>query len=338
MDSNQLIFTVADRSYFALLKKDIHALAAEVSFSSERAGRVDIIVAELVSNLVKHGTGGHLIAKKILDVSHGAGIELISIDNGPGIDNVKKMMEDGESTKNTLGQGLGAMQRLSDQFEIYTQKDWGTILMTRIFKEEISAYKKPSPVALSSIVLPKPGEQLCGDGFFYRLTKDKLSIIVGDGLGHGPEAAKAVNAAIEAFKNNEENDPVEIIRMLHESVKRTRGLVATVAVFNFKEKCWSICGVGNIAARMSSFISTKAYMSYNGIIGHNIPRSMKIHEVPYEPGQTILLCSDGIKTRWDLSKYPAIGKNDLSILTAAIYKDHSRNTDDSSVIAVKLTL
>jgi len=179
---------------------------------------------------------------------------------------------------------------------------------------------------------------MCGDGFFYRLTKDKLSIIVGDGLGHGPEAAKAVNAAIEAFKNIEENNPVEIIRMLHESVKRTRGLVATVAIFNFKEKCWRICGVGNIAARMSSFISSKAYMSYNGIIGHNIPRSLKIHEVPYEPGQTILLCSDGIKTRWDLSKYPAIGKNDLSILTAAIYKDHSRNTDDSSVVAVKLTL
>ena len=45
MDSCQLIFTVADRSYFALLKKDIHALASEVGFSSERAGRVDIIVA-----------------------------------------------------------------------------------------------------------------------------------------------------------------------------------------------------------------------------------------------------------------------------------------------------
>ena len=133
-------------------------------------------------------------------------------------------------------------------------------------------------------------------------------------------------------------NPVEIIRTIHESVKRTRGLVATVAIFNFKEKCWRICGVGNIATRMSSFISTKAYVSYNGIIGHNIAGSMKIHEVPYEPGQTILLCSDGIKTRWDLAKYPAIGKNDLSILTAAIYKDHSRNTDDSSVVAVKLTL
>src|SRR5215204_5128502 len=112
MDNCQLIFTVADRSYFALLKKDIHVLAAEVGFSSERAGRVDIIVAELVSNLVKHGSGGHLLAKKVLDVNNGAGIELISIDDGPGIPNVKKMMEDGESTKNTLGQGLGAIQRL----------------------------------------------------------------------------------------------------------------------------------------------------------------------------------------------------------------------------------
>ena len=69
MDSSQLYFNVADRSYFALLKKDVHALAAEVEFSSERAGRIDIIVAELVSNLVKHGNGGYLIAKKIIDIN-----------------------------------------------------------------------------------------------------------------------------------------------------------------------------------------------------------------------------------------------------------------------------
>ena len=321
-----------------MLKKDVHALAAEVEFSSERAGRIDIIVAELVSNLVKHGNGGYLIAKKIIDINKGAGIELVSIDNGPGIANVKKMMEDGESTKNTLGQGLGAIQRLSDHCEIYTQKDWGTLLLTRIFQEEVREYKRPPAVSISSIVIPKSGEQVCGDGFFYKQTRDKLSILLGDGLGHGPEAAKAVNCAIDTFKRTEEDNPVEMIRIIHESVKRTRGLVATVANFDFKDKSWRICGVGNIATRMTSYISSKAYVSYNGIIGHNIAGSMKMHEVPYEPGQTIILCSDGIKTRWDLAKYPAITKNDLSILTAAIYKDHLRNTDDASVVAVKIAL
>ena len=79
-------------------------------------------------------------------------------------------------------------------------------------------------------------------------------------------------------------------------------------------------------------------MSYNGILGHNIPGSMKDQVIPFEQGQYLLLCSDGIKTKWELSNYPGIYKNDLSILSAAIYKDHTRDMDDASVVIVKINL
>src|SRR5918993_1236699 len=330
----QLIFDVADRSYFALLKKEIHGFALEMGFTKERTGKLDIIVAELVTNLVNHAGGGHLVVKKIIDPQEGTGIEFISIDNGPGIENLKRMMQDGVSTKNTLGQGLGAINRLSDFCEIYTQRNWGTVLLSRIFISQPVSDQKMPELTISSLVLPKPGEEVTGDGFYARNSKEKLSIFVGDGLGHGPEAAKAVNAAIDEFKRSIENDPVEIIRTLHESVRKTRGLVATVAIFNYKERCWRICGVGNIATRTSNFVSTKSYLSYNGIIGHNMPGTLKNHEVPYENGQTLFLCSDGINTRWDLFKFPGILKYDLSVITASIFKDHTRKNDDSSVVAV----
>lgn len=339
MDNPQLLFTVADRSYFALLKKEIHALAVDIGFSAERAGKVDIVVAELVSNLVKHANGGQLLVKQIKDKHRGGGIELVSMDNGSGITDLKRMMQDGVSTKNTLGHGLGSIQRLSDQCEIYTLKDWGTVILSRVFKEPREGQAKTPGVAeISSVVIPKPGETICGDGVYYKLTKEKLKLFVGDGLGHGPDAAKAVNEAINVFKNSVEEGPVDIIRQLHQSVRKTRGLVASVAIFNFKEKKWSICGVGNIAVKVNSFANTKNYVSHNGIIGHNIPNTMKDQEVPYEPNQTLILCSDGIKTRWELFKYPGILKNDLSVLTAALYKDHTRNTDDASVVAVKINL
>ena len=103
MDNTQLLFTVADRSYFALLKKEIHALAVEMGFSQEKAGKVDIVVAELVSNLVKHANGGHLLAKRIKHTRLGEGIELVSMDNGVGIPDLKRMMQDG--VNNTSGFG-----------------------------------------------------------------------------------------------------------------------------------------------------------------------------------------------------------------------------------------
>jgi anti-sigma regulatory factor (Ser/Thr protein kinase) len=339
MDNPQLLFTVADRSYFALLKKEVHALAVDMGFNSERAGRVDIVVAELVSNLVKHANGGHLLVKQIKDKHWGVGIEIVSMDNGSGIADLKRMMQDGVSTKNTLGHGLGSIQRLSDQSEIYTQKDWGTVILSRLFKDSTEGLAKTPGVAeISSLVIPKPGETVCGDGVYYKLTKEKLKLFIGDGLGHGPEAAKAVNEAIHVFKHSIEERPVDIIRQLHQSVRKTRGLVASVAIFNFKEKKWNICGVGNIAVKVNSFANAKNYVSHNGIIGHNIPNTMKDQEIPYEPNQTLILCSDGIKTRWELFKYPGILKNDLSVLTAALYKDHTRNTDDASVVAVKINL
>ena len=102
-------FTVADRSYFAILKKEIHAIAVKGGFSGTKLGEVDIIVAEMVSNLVKHAGGGRLLVK-LVEEQHIDGIEFISIDDGDGIADVTKMMTDGASTTNTLGHGLGAIR------------------------------------------------------------------------------------------------------------------------------------------------------------------------------------------------------------------------------------
>lgn len=89
---------------------------------------------------------------------------------------------------------------------------------------------------------------------------------------------------------------------------------------------------------MMSGILTKNHLAYNGIIGLNIPATMNDQEVDYEKGQTMIMCSDGIKTRWDLNRYPGILRYDMSILGAAIYKDFARGTDDISVVTCKIDI
>lgn len=328
-----LCFTVADRSYFALLKKEIHVLAVKAGFSETKVGEIDIIVAELVSNLIKHANGGRLLVK-LVKQQNIDGIEIISIDNGDGIADVNKMMADGMSTTNTLGHGLGAIKRLSDVFQVYSQKGWGTILLSRVFKEELPFSRRSNEIR--AIIVPKPGEEKCGDGFYCRMTSESVRLFLGDGLGHGAEAAVAVNAAMQAFRFNNEESATDVVRELHLSVKKTRGLVGTVALYVKNEKKWKICGVGNIATRIINGIEMRSSMAYNGIIGYNMPTSMKDQEVQAENAQVLLLCSDGIKTKWDLVKYPGILKHDLSILAAVIFKDQARFTDDMSVVAVRL--
>lgn len=333
MDSSPHIsFNASDRSYLAILKKDIHQIAADAGFDKKKLPEIDLVVSEMASNLIKHGGGGEILVR-----SSAGFMELICIDNGPGIADVGKMMEDGMSTTKTLGHGLGSIRRLSDIFDIYSIKDWGTILLSRFYKDEVpQQQKKKNTAEVRSVIVAKPGETVCGDGHYLKQTKDHVRIFLGDGLGHGPDANKAVSEAIKAFRFCPHDGLSEIIRYMHQSVKRTRGLVGTIAQYSFKDKSWQICGVGNIATRMYNAAGIKSCLAYNGIIGMNVPATMKEQVLLSEYGQVLAMCSDGIKTRWESQKYPSIFRHDLSIFAAALYKDFARKTDDMSIVVSRI--
>jgi anti-sigma regulatory factor (Ser/Thr protein kinase) len=324
-----------DRSYFAILKKEIHALAVSAGFSKVKIGHIDIIVAEMVSNLVKHAGGGDLLVNLVKEDDL-QGIEIISIDKGPGMADVTRMVSDGVSTKNTLGQGLGAIKRLSDLFQVYTLKDWGTVILIRVFEKDLPAHRRIPAADIKSVLVPKPGETECGDGFFSIMNNYGIKLMLGDGLGHGREASAAVNAAGNAFLNCEMDDPVEIIRYMNTAVKKTRGLVAAVAVYKFSSKTWSICGVGNITTRVNSIESNKTYTPYNGIIGLNVPNTLNSVQIQPVKGDYLVMHSDGLKSKWELTRYPAILRYDLSVLCAVLLKDFARQTDDMSIIGCKI--
>ncbi len=99
-----------------------------------------------------------------------------------------------------------------------------------------------------------------------------------------------------------------------------------------------MCGVGNIHTRLVDGITARSYLGYNGIIGMNIPYTLHNQRYNYEKGQMLVMCSDGIKSKWELTGYPGILRYDPAILGAAIYKDYTRGTDDTSIITCKIDL
>ena len=328
-------FKAADRSYLSLLKREVHAIAAKLPFTQKRLGELDIVVSEITSNLVKHAKDGELLVQPIND-HFGDGIELIALDGGSGIDELEKMMADGASTTRTLGQGLGAIKRLSDTFQVFTLKDWGTVLLSRMYVSEPPFYSKAPKVEVRCVQVPKPHEEVSGDGYWSKLENDTLKIFVGDALGHGMEAHKVILKAIEFVKNDTETNVVDTLRAMHLHMYRSRGLVATLASYDFKTKHWSMCGIGNISTRLGNAAFGKAYAPYNGIVGANIPTTMNAQSVTGEYNQSIILCSDGVKSRWDIAKFPNIFRYDPSILAACVYKSFTRKTDDTMVLVAKV--
>jgi anti-sigma regulatory factor (Ser/Thr protein kinase) len=332
VDATHISFPASDRSYFSLLKKEIHRKAEEGGINITRLNEIDLIVAEMTSNLFKYGDDGEILMG-LFSNNGSPYVELISIDSGPGISNPGRMMTDGMSTTNTLGHGLGSMKRLSDHFELYSQPGWGTIVLSRVYDNPKT---KKQELSIRPIVVSKPGEMTSGDGFAVKRTDQYVKLMMADGLGHGPEANKAVNEAEAAFRVFPDQSPTETLRFLHNSIKKTRGAVINIVTYDLTAKEWLSAGVGNIAARfLGPAGALRNHMSYNGIVGHNIPNTMNDSHYLAEQYNQVLLCSDGIRTRIDMLKYPQIYKYDQAVLAAAIYKDHARRNDDMSVILAK---
>jgi len=339
MDRSFTSYHIEDRSFASYIKREIHREATHGHFTRQQIGEIDIIVSELTSNLVKHAGSGELLYRIFNHQETESTFEILCMDKGPGIADLNRMKKDGNSTTNTLGQGLGAIERLSNYSQVYSMPGWGTILLARITtrKAESIIRKNGREIGISALCVNKPNETVCGDGYRIRKMSTGVQVFFGDGLGHGPQAKEAVDRAGDFFLDCDETEPVAILRKIHETVRRTRGLVATIVTIDNQRNEWTICGVGNIITRMYSGMQYRNYPGYNGTVGLNIPNTMKSTTYPIEARQHLVMCSDGLLTRWDLNRYPSVFKYDNVILAAALYRDYSRRTDDASVLIAKVS-
>jgi anti-sigma regulatory factor (Ser/Thr protein kinase) len=328
-------FVLTDRSYSALIKKGIKDITSEIKFSAAKAGKIDIIVSELLTNLIKHTSKGGEILVKILQNEDSKGVEIISLDSGPGIKEVKKMAADGFSTVGTLGHGLGSIIRLSDEFDIYSLPGWGTVLLSRIWEKKLPA-KTAAKYEIGSVMTAKTGEEKCGDGWVSFQTHRKLKIAVFDGLGHGPQAHEAAKAAINAFKTNISLLPDSLIYSTHNSIRKTRGVVGFIMDIDKTKNTCIYTGVGNISTKCYSRNSSKNLISYNGTIGYIIPGSIANHSAELKDFDLVVIHSDGVKTYWEPEKHPGIFNHHPATIAACIYNDQHRGTDDAAIIVVKI--
>ncbi|MBL0745850.1 SpoIIE family protein phosphatase [Chryseolinea lacunae] len=331
-------YRIEERSYVSYIKREIHHGNLKRHFSQKQVGEIDIIVSELTSNLIKYAGSGDLLFRTF-DVGESDSVfEILCLDRGEGMADTLKMKKDGYSTSSTLGQGLGAIERLSTTTALYSTPGWGTIVYAMVSTQtQTKAMNSPGfEFSSRALMVNKPRETECGDGYCIQETPTHYRMFFGDGLGHGPHAKTAVDKAIEYFLQSPENDPVVILKNIHDYVRKTRGLVATIALCDKQAGTWKFCGVGNILTRVFSGIQYKNYMPYNGTLGLNIPNSMNSSVYPVERNQHVIMCSDGINTRWDIGRFPSVFRYDSIILAACIYKDHVRGTDDASVLIVKV--
>lgn len=305
-------------------------LAGALGFDETRAGQLALIITEAATNIVKHAGHGML---HIGRAQSGAapGVDVLALDSGPGIADFASSLVDGVSTTGTAGTGLGALHRLSDEIDVYSQRGKGAAFFMRLWRDTPAPAARP--VVLGALALPIAGEEECGDGWAFGCLDAGATVLAADGLGHGPEAARAANAAIETFGRERDLEPGALMQRLHESLRITRGAAVALARIDCARDEVRFAGIGNISAWVLQH-GRRALVSHNGIVGHNM-RKVQEFAAPFPPGALCIMHSDGLQTQWDLEAYPGLAARHPSLVAAILMRDFSRRRDDAMVLAVR---
>jgi len=301
--------------------------AQRLDFDEERAGEVALLATEASRNVLIHGGGGQVIVMGIRDGDQTV-TRILAMDKGPGIANIAQAFTDGYSTAGTMGGGMGAIKRMATTLEVFTGRS-GTILML-----EVGHATLPGPLRIAGIALPYPGERLCGDGWTVHHTPERMSILLVDGLGHGREAAEATQEAIAAFRARAHLPPGEILGYLHDALRKTRGAVAGIAEIRPDKSLLTYAGVGNIAAAVVAGDISRSLISHNGTLGMAMSRVQEF-TMPWSSNSLLVMHSDGLQSRWDLSSYAGLTARHPAVIGGALLRDFRRQRDDASVVVVK---
>ncbi|WP_416148590.1 anti-sigma regulatory factor [Salipaludibacillus sp. HK11] len=100
-------------------------LAREIGFGSVDQARITTAISELARNIYLYANKGQIQIEEVTS-SGKRGIKIIAVDEGPGIKDLRRVMEDGFTTSGGLGAGLPGVRRLMDEFDIDSEMDAGT--------------------------------------------------------------------------------------------------------------------------------------------------------------------------------------------------------------------
>ena len=114
----------------AALRTSIKRIVALLNFGPVSQTKVVTAASELARNAFEHGRGGS-VEIELLDERDKVGVRMIFTDDGEGISDVTRALEDGYSTTNGMGLGLGGAKRLMDEFYIESSGDGTRVSVTK---------------------------------------------------------------------------------------------------------------------------------------------------------------------------------------------------------------
>ncbi len=306
-------------------------IASDLGFDKTECARVALAVSEIAGNTVKHAVNGTF---SIRLSGNKKGLVFSVQDSGPGIRNLKKVMEEGYSSLvSSLGIGLNAAQRAMDDFVIRSKPGSGTRV---IMKKYLPLPEEEIEYGILS--LNDERYMFNGDAFVIKeFEGDKVLLAVIDGTGNGLHAYEVADFVKKIIKKNFRSDLITILNKCHIDIRKTfdnlliRSCVAGILLL--KPRSLEYLGVGDTSIHVYDNQNKIILRNHKGIVGDTRFPDLRLQKFRCGRKTTIVMCSDGIKPRFTEESLPL--ERSAQHIADFIMKNYHQQYGDATVLVAK---
>ena len=187
---------------------------------------------------------------------------------------------------------------------------------------------------IGAICRPLLPQEPSGDAFAVIEDADCLTVVIVDGVGHGPLAHTAAHAAVKSIQRTLSRSPRaalgSVLEECHEALRGTQGAAVGLCRFDPRGGSASYLGVGN-----TTFLRHPnrdgAGVSLPGIVGLRM-RTLRAFDTELVSGDLYAFHTDGVARSFTLSDYTQLP---LSIAAKQALRNHGKITDDAAILMVR---
>jgi serine/threonine-protein kinase RsbT len=129
--ANETVLPINTDVDIMLARQQGKAIARTLRFSESELTLIATAISEIARNIINYATRGE-VTLALVQRGPRRGLRIVARDQGPGIRDIARAMEDGYSTSRGLGLGLPGSKRLMDEFDIVSEVGKGTtVTMTK---------------------------------------------------------------------------------------------------------------------------------------------------------------------------------------------------------------
>lgn len=182
---------------------------------------------------------------------------------------------------------------------------------------------------------PKSGNLVSGDGYLIRQVGSLVVVALSDGLGSGEKADHSSRLAIQGVAEHLEESLPDILSYCHYTILAAGGVGVMMTVLRLDTSALRLeyAGVGNIRFLTDSRNPIQPITRY-GYLGVRLP-GLHVLRYPYTPGDTFILHTDGISSRFHLPNHARELAQGPQVLAERVMAEYRKEYDDATVLVLR---